>query len=53
MPDRFKDTLKALAGDFRIVFASIDPMRLQMRIEGTDNAGDAARTTTTLTKATP
>jgi len=51
--DRFKDTLKALAGDFRIVFASVDPKRLQMRIEGTDNAGDAAKNTTTLTKATP
>lgn len=51
--DRFKDTLKALAGDFRIVFASVDPLRLQMRIEGTDNAGEAAKNTTTLTKATP
>ena len=50
--DRFKDTLKALAGDFRIVFASVDPVRLQMRIEGTDNAGEAAKNTTTLTKAT-
>ena len=51
--DRFEDTLKALAGDFRSVFAGVDPIRLQMRLEGTDDAGDAAKSTTTPTKATP
>jgi len=51
--DRFKDTLKALAGDFRIVFSSVDPTRLQMRIEGTDNAGEETKNTATLIKATP
>ncbi len=51
--DRFKDTLKALAGDFKIVFASLDPTHLQMRIEGSTNAGQEADNTATLTKATP
>ncbi len=48
--DRFKATLEAVAGDFRIVFASVDPSHLEMRVEGTDSA-DAAESKTTLTKA--
>jgi len=51
--DRFKDTLKALAGDFRIIFSSLGPARLQMRIEGTTASVDEAQSTVTLEKATP
>jgi hypothetical protein len=49
----FKDTLKAVAGDFRIVFASVDSLQLQMRIEGTSTSGQDSKSTTTLTKASP
>ncbi len=51
--ERFKDALKALAGDFSIVFSSIDATHLEMRIEGTSASGQEADTTATLVKATP
>lgn len=51
--ERFKDALRALAGDFSIVFSSVDATHLEMRIEGTSAAGQEADTTATLVKATP
>ncbi|HET6476845.1 MAG TPA: hypothetical protein VFH93_12290 [Thermoleophilia bacterium] len=37
--ERFKDALKALAGDFRIVFTSVDATHLDLRITGTSASG--------------
>jgi hypothetical protein len=37
--DQFKDALKALAGDFRMVFTSVDAGDLSLRIVGTSPAG--------------
>ena len=37
--DRFKDALKALAGDFRMVLSSVTPDNLSLRITGTSPSG--------------
>jgi hypothetical protein len=37
--DRIKDALKALAGDFRMVFSSVTPNDLSLRIVGTSPSG--------------
>jgi hypothetical protein len=37
--DQLKDALKALAGDFRMVFSSVDPGNLSLRIVGTSPSG--------------
>jgi hypothetical protein len=37
--DRFKAALQALAGDFRMVFSSVDPTHLSLRILGTAPSG--------------
>jgi len=50
--EQFKTTLQALAGDFKIVFASTDATHLQMSIEGA-NAGQNGENTVTLVKALP
>jgi hypothetical protein len=50
--ERFKDMLKALAGDFSIVFAGVDATHLRMTIEGSTSGREGADTAT-LTKATP
>ena len=50
--DAFKDTLKALAGDFRLIFRSIDPTHVELRVEGTNSSGQSGDTTITLVKAT-
>ena len=51
--DAFKDTLKALAGDFRLIFRSVDATHIQLRVEGTNTSGQSGDTTITLVKATP
>jgi hypothetical protein len=38
--DQMKDALKALAGDFRMVFTSVDAGNLSLRIVGTSPSGD-------------
>ena len=38
--ERFKDALKALAGDFRMVFTSVDATHLDLRIVGTSASGE-------------
>ena len=37
--EQFKETLKALAGDFKLVFSSVDAAHLDLRITGTSAAG--------------
>jgi hypothetical protein len=37
--ERFRDALKALAGDFRMVFTSVDATHLDLRIVGTSASG--------------
>ena len=37
--EQFKATLKALAGDFRLVFSSLDATHLSLRIVGTSTSG--------------
>jgi len=49
--DEFKKMLEAVAGDFRLVFASVDPTHLQMRIEGASDDLEEADSTTTLVKS--
>jgi hypothetical protein len=39
--ERFKETLKALAGDFKLVFSSVDATHLDLRIVGTSASGQA------------
>ena len=51
--DRLKDALKALAGDFRLTFSSVDATHLSLLISGTSPAGEKTDTTSTLVKATP
>jgi len=54
--DRLKDALKALAGDFRMVFSSVAPDNLSLRIVGTSPSGQDYDQTFPLTKgvaATP
>jgi len=50
--EAFKETLEAIAGEFRIVFAGIDPTHLEMRVEGS-KVDDDADSTETLVKASP
>ncbi len=50
--DRLKDVLKALAGDFRMVFASVDANDLSLRIVGTSPSGDDYDQTFPMTKST-
>jgi hypothetical protein len=38
--EAFKDALKAVAGDFRLVFSSVDATHLDLRIVGTSASGD-------------
>lgn len=38
--ERFKDALKMLAGDFRMVFTSVDATHLDLRIVGTSPSGE-------------
>jgi hypothetical protein len=49
--DRLKDALKALAGDFRMVFASVSPTNLSLRIVGTSPSGQDYDQTFPLAKA--
>ena len=37
--DQLKDALKALAGDFRMVFSSVDAGNVSLRIVGTSPSG--------------
>ncbi len=37
--ERFKTTLKALAGDFKLVISSVDATHLDLRIVGTSASG--------------
>jgi hypothetical protein len=37
--ERFRDALEALAGDFRMVFTSVDATHLELRIVGTSASG--------------
>jgi hypothetical protein len=48
--DRFKDALKALAGDFRLVFSSVDATHLSLRIVGTAANGQDFDETIPMTK---
>ena len=50
--DRLKDALKALAGDFRMVFSSVSPDNLSLRIVGTSPSGQNYDQTFPLTKGT-
>jgi hypothetical protein len=50
--DAFKAMLTAIAGDFRLIFSSVDPTHLRMTIEGSD-AIEEGDNTTTLEKAVP
>lgn len=49
----FKEALKALAGDFRIVFTSVDATHLDLRIVGTSAAGQDFDQTIPLVQAAP
>ncbi len=48
--ERFKEALKALAGDFRMVFSSVDATHLSLRIVGTSASGQDFDETIPLTK---
>ena len=48
--ERFKATLKALAGDFKMVFGSVDATHLDLRIVGTSPSGQDFDQTIPLTK---
>ena len=48
--DRLKDALKALAGDFRMVFTSVDANDLSLRIVGTSPSGQDYDQTFPMTK---
>jgi hypothetical protein len=48
--EAFKATLKALAGDFKMIFSSVDATRLDLRIVGTAPSGDDFDQTIPLTK---
>ena len=50
--DRLKDALKALAGDFRMVFNSVDANDLSLRIVGSSPSGQDYDQTFPLTKST-
>jgi hypothetical protein len=50
--DRLKDALKALAGDFRMVFSSVDANDLSLRIVGTSPSGQDYDQTFPMTKST-
>jgi hypothetical protein len=50
--DRLKDALKALAGDFRMVFSSVDAGDLSLRIVGTSPSGQDYDQTYPLAKVT-
>ena len=50
--DRFKEALKALAGDFRIIIGSVDATHLSLRIVGTAANGQDFDETIPLTKST-
>jgi hypothetical protein len=50
--DRMKDALKALAGDFRMVFTSVGASDLSLRIVGTTAAGQDYDQTFPMTKST-
>jgi len=50
--DRFKDALKALAGDFRMVFSSVTPNNLSLRIVGSSPSGQDYDQTFPMTKGT-
>lgn len=50
--DRLKDALKALAGDFRMVFSSVTPDNLSLRIVGTSPSGQDYDQTFPMTKGT-
>ncbi len=49
--DRLKDALKALAGDFRMVFTSVDANDLSLRIVGTSPSGQDYDQTFPMTKS--
>jgi hypothetical protein len=49
--DRLKDALKALAGDFRMVFVSVDANDLSLRIVGTSPSGEDYDQTFPMTKS--
>ena len=48
---RFRDALEALAGDFRMVFTSVDATHLDLRIVGTSASGQDFDQTIPLVKA--
>ena len=48
--EAFKATLKALAGDFKMIFSSVDATHLDLRIVGTAPSGDDFDQTIPLTK---
>jgi hypothetical protein len=48
--EAFKATLKALAGDFKMIFGSVDATHLDLRIVGTAPSGDDFDQTIPLTK---
>ncbi len=48
--ERLKQALEALAGDFRIVFSSVDATHLSLRIVGTSASGEEYDVTTPLVK---
>lgn len=48
--EAFKTTLKALAGDFKMIFGSVDATHLDLRIVGTAPSGDDFDQTIPLTK---
>ena len=50
--DRLKDAFKALAGDFRIVFSSVDAGDLSLRIVGTSPSGQDYDQTFPMAKST-
>ena len=50
--ERFKATLKALAGDFKLVFSSVDATHLDMRIVGKSPSGQEIDDTIPLVKDT-
>ena len=49
--DQMKDALKALAGDFRMVFSSVDANDLSLRIVGTSPSGQDYDQTFPMTKS--
>jgi hypothetical protein len=51
--ERFRDALEALAGDFRMVFASVDATHLDLRIVGTSPSGQEFDQTIPLARASP